>query len=75
MNNKDDIPRSGISADLSHLSAINLILSVILLIYSIFLIFYTTDTAVRILSLLFIIYYIGIIPVQYNLLGKECYCK
>lgn len=60
---------------LERLNISSLVLSSILLVYTIWILFNTSDKTVIILSVAIIIYYLSVIPTQYHILGKKCYCE
>lgn len=60
---------------LERLNIFSLVLSSILLVYTIWILFNTSDKTVIILSVAVIIYYLSVIPTQYHILGKKCYCE
>lgn len=60
---------------LEKLNIFSLVLSSILLVYTIWILFNTSDKTVIILSVAVIIYYLSVIPTQYHILGKKCYCE
>ena len=60
---------------LLNISVATLILSLILLSYSIYLVLTTDNFMVRIISLLLIVYYSLVIPMEISLIGKKCYCE
>lgn len=60
---------------LERLNIFSLVLSTVLLVYTVWVLFYTERMIIKILSVAIIIYYLSVIPVQYMLLGKKCYCE
>jgi len=60
---------------LEKLNIFSLVLSTVLLVYTFWVLLYTERTIIKILSVAIIIYYLSVIPVQYMLLGKKCYCE